>query len=311
MTHHPFRFGVQCHRAASAAEWAATARRVEDLGYSTLMVPDHFGDQLAPLAALQAAADATSSLRVGALVLDNDFRHPVVLAKEAATIDLLSGGRLELGVGAGWMRTDYEQSGIPHDPAGVRIDRMVESIAVLKGLFADGAFSFAGEHYTVTGLDGLPKPVQKPHPPLIVGGGGRRVLSVAAREADIVGINVNLAAGEVGRDAGRNATPDATAEKVAWVREAAGERFDDLELNVLVFVVMITDDRQSAAEALAGGFGISPEEALATPHALVGTMEQIVEDLQERRERYGISYVVVQEGGLDAMAPVIDRLAGT
>src|SRR5437762_10859327 len=159
---HPrkFRFGVQASNAGSAAEWATLARKVEDLGYSSLFLPDHFGEQLAPVPAIMAAADATTDLKVGALVFDNDYKHPVVFAKEIATVDVLSGGRVELGIGAGWMNSDYEQSGIQHDSAKVRVDRMEEGIAIMKGLFADGAFSYEGNHYTITGLDGLPKPTQ-------------------------------------------------------------------------------------------------------------------------------------------------------
>src|SRR5687768_532705 len=184
-----FRFGVQLSNAASAAEWASAARRAEDLGYSTLFMPDHFGEQLAPVPALMTAADATTTLRIGALVWDNDYKHPVVLAKEVATMDVLSGGRVEFGIGAGWMNTDYEQAGIPKDRDGVRIARMVEGLAIYKGLWADGPFSFDGDHYRITDLDGLPKPVQRPGPPILIGGGGPKVLAIAAQQADIVGVN--------------------------------------------------------------------------------------------------------------------------
>src|SRR5437762_11989578 len=169
---HPrkFRFGVQASSAGSAAEWATLARKAEDLGYSSLFLPDHFGDQLAPIPAMMAAADATTDLKVGALVFDNDYKHPVVLAKEIATIDVLSGGRVEFGIGAGWMNTDYEQSGIPKDRDGVRIARMVEGLEVCKALWSDEPCTYKGEHYTITALDGLPKPVQRPHPPVLIGG---------------------------------------------------------------------------------------------------------------------------------------------
>jgi len=172
---HPrrFRFAVQVSTASSGDDWAAQARRYEDLGFSTLFLPDHFGDQLAPIPAMMAAADATTELKVGALVFDNDYKHPVVLAKEIATIDVLSGGRVEFGLGAGWMNSDYIQSGIPKDRDGVRIARMAEGLEVMKGLWADGPFSFSGAHYTISGLDGLPKPVQRPHPPILIGGWGR------------------------------------------------------------------------------------------------------------------------------------------
>src|SRR5580704_4016815 len=192
----PFRFGVQEHRASSAKEWKDKARQVESLGYSALYLPDHFGDQLGPIAALMAAADATTKLRVGSLVFDNDYRHPTVLAKEAATLDLLSDGRLELGLGAGWMRSDYDESGIDYDAPAIRVDRFEEGVAVITGLLeTDGPFSFWGQHYTGTAHTATPRPVARPRPPLIIGGGAQRVLGIAARQADIVSINVNLASG--------------------------------------------------------------------------------------------------------------------
>jgi probable F420-dependent oxidoreductase len=306
-----FRFGIQTSQAASAAEWAEKARKIEDLGFSTLFIPDHFTEQLAPVPALVAAADATATLRLGTLVLDNDYRHPVVLAKEWATLDLLSGGRTEFGLGAGWMRSDYEQSGMPLDPPGVRIKRFREGLRIIKGLFADGPVSFAGEFYTVTNHEGLPKPVQKPHPPILVGGGGKRVLSIAAREADIVGVNFSLAEGEVNPKVAVTGSAAATREKIEWVREAAGPRFADLELNVTVFFTIVTDDRQGMAERLGPGFGLSADEALSSPHAAIGTVDQIIETFQRNREEYGFSYIVFSGDVYEAMAPVVARLAGT
>jgi probable F420-dependent oxidoreductase len=312
MTHpRRFRFGVQLSSAPTGEEWARLARKAEDLGYSTLFLPDHFGDQLAPVPALMAAADATTDLRVGCLVFDNDYKHPVVLAKEAATIDVLSGGRLELGVGAGWMNSDYEQSGIEHDRAGIRIDRMVEGIAVMKGLFDEGPCTFNGEHYRITDLDGLPKPAQRPWPPLLIGGGGKRVLTVAAREADIVGINPSIVSGDVDAETARNAAADATDQKLAWVRDAAGSRYADLELNMLIFACTVTDDRQGTADTMAPFFSVTPDEMLEAPHAWIGSVDQIVDDLQARRERWDVSYLVVQgEPAMDAAAPVVAALAG-
>jgi probable F420-dependent oxidoreductase len=306
-----FRFGIQLSTAADAAGWAESARRAEDNGFSTLFLPDHFGDQLAPIPAMMAAADATTDLRVGALVFDNDFKHPVVLAKEVASVDVLSGGRVELGLGAGWMNTDYERSGIPKDPAGVRVDRMEEAISVLKGCFADDAFSFEGEHYRITGLDGLPKPAQRPHPPLLIGGGGRRVLSIAAREAQIVGINPALRSGNVDAEAARDGVAELTDEKLQWVRSAAGERFDDIELNMLVLATVVTDDRTGTAEMMAPLFGLTPDALEWYPHALVGSVEQIRDDLIARRDRWGVSYWVFQGDALDTLAPVVAELAGT
>jgi len=309
---HPrkFRFGVQVSTATSGDEWAALARKAEDLGFSTLFMPDHFGDQLAPVPALMAAADATTTLNVGALVFDNDYKHPVVLAKEMATIDILSGGRLELGIGAGWMATDYEQSGIPHDRPGVRVDRMVEGIAVMKGLFADGAFDYQGEHYTITGMDGLPKPLTKPHPPILIGGGGKRVLGIAAREADIVGINPNMHAGEVGPAAAADAVAASADKKIAWVKEAAGDRFDDLELNCLTFMTVITDDRDDFSAKVAPIFDIPVDEVGDVPHAFIGTVDQISHDLEVRRDRWGFSYFVVQADAIDDFAPVVAKMTG-
>ncbi len=269
-----FRFGVQVLRAASGSDLRETARKAEALGFSTMFFPDHFVDHpLAPVPAMAAAAEATTQLRVGTCVLGNDYKHPVVVANEAATIDLLSDGRLELGIGAGWMTVDYERGGFALDPAGVRIDRLAESITVIKGLMADGPFRFTGTHYTVTDLDGEPKPVQRPHPPIIVGGGAKRVLTLAAREADIVGINANLRKG-IADDptTAPSMNLDATDQKLAWVREGAGARFDDLEIQALAGFVHFTDDSKSLAEAMAPFFETTPDQVLDSPVALVGTV---------------------------------------
>ncbi len=310
---HPrkFRFGVQLSKAESGPEWAALARKAEDLGYSSAFLPDHFGDQLAPMPAMMALADATTDLRVGALVFDNDYKHPVVFTKEIATVDVLSGGRVELGIGAGWMNTDYEQSGIQHDSAKVRVDRMEEGIAVMKGLFADGPFSFEGEHYTITAHDGLPKSVQKPHPPFLIGGGGKRVLTIAAQQADIVGINPAIKSGNVDAASAADATAEATDRKYGWIKDAAGDRFDDLEINCLCFACIITDDPASMHEMMAGIFGVTPAEVAEVPHVMIGSVDSICDDLQARRERWGMSYFVVQADAMDAAAPIIARLAGT
>jgi probable F420-dependent oxidoreductase len=306
----PFRFGVQEHRAANAQAWKEKARQVEALGYASLYLPDHFTDQLGPIAALMAAADATTRLRVGSLVFDNDYRHPVVLAKEAATLDLLSDGRFDLGLGAGWMATDYEQAGIPYDSPGTRISRMEEGLKIIKGLFAGEPFTFVGEHYHVAGIEGFPRPVQKPHPPILLGGGGRRMLRLAAREADIVNVNFDLREGQVNRDLVRTGLAEATDEKLAWIKEAAGDRLEDIELSVTIFLANITDDRESVATVMAGGVGAEPKDILAMPHFLIGTVDELVYDLQRRRERYGISYVIVPGEADEAFAPVVARLAG-
>ena len=280
------------------------------MGYAALYVPDHFSDLPGPIAALTAAADATSRLRVGSLVFDNDYRHPVVLAKEAATIDLLSEGRFDLGLGAGWLISDYEKSGIPLDSAGTRIERMEEGLQIIKGLMAEGSFSFSGKHYQVKELDGTPKPVQKPHPPILLGGGGHRMMGIAARDADIVNINYNLQEGRINRKMVRTGMAGATDEKLAWIKEAAGDRIDALELSVTIFVATVTDDRDSIADAIGAGLEMERAEVLAIPHFLIGTVGQIVADLQARRERYGISYVILPGEVAEQVAPIVERLAG-
>jgi len=306
----PFRFGVTQSRAGSRREWVDAARRIEALGYSTLTVADHFPERLAVVPALMAAADATERLLVASWVFCNDFRHPAVLYKEAATIDLLSEGRLELGIGAGWLKSEYDMVGIPFDPPGVRVSRMFEAVRIIKGLASDGPFEFAGEHYRIAGFEGAPKPFQKPCPRLAIGGGGRRVLSFAAREADIVSITAK-ALPQGGLD-GVDITFDATRRKVDWVRRAAGDR--DPELNVLIYTFEVTNDREAAAERHARELhGLSPADVLASPHVLMGTVDQMVEDLQQRRRDLGISYVVLNTNVLahtEQFAPVVAALAG-
>jgi probable F420-dependent oxidoreductase len=308
-----FRFGVIVPKASSAREFTEIARQAEALGYATLFVPDHFVEHpLAPMPALAAAAAVTTTLRVGPLVLGNDYKHPVVLAREAATIDLLSDGRLELGIGAGWMTADYEKAGMPLDRPGVRIARLTESIAILKGLFADGPFSFHGDHYRVTELEGEPKPRQRPHPPFVIGGGGQKVLALAAREAQIVGINANLRSGDGNsRDAASSLTSARTDEKLQWLRAAAGAHFDDLEIQTLVGFVHFTDDRSSIAEAMAASFGVTPEDAIDAPVTLVGSESQIAELLEARRDRWQMSYTVVPHEAMAQLAPIVSRLTGT
>jgi probable F420-dependent oxidoreductase len=305
---HPFRFGVQVARPPRETTWAGFARHLESLGYATLTMPDHFDKQLAPLPALAAAATATERLRVGALVWANDYKHPVVMAKELATVDVVSDGRVEIGLGAGWMRTDYDAAGLAYDRPGLRIERMVEAVQVMKGLFADEPLAFSGAHYRVQ-LDGWPKPVQRPHPPFLIGGGGKRMLAVAARHADIVGINPTLTSGTIDADALATMSAAAVDEKVGWVRAAAAGR--DIELNVRTFFVEITDDRMGSAQRVADLIGFTPEQVLESPFTLIGTPQQLAHDLRQRRDRWGFSYVIVGVAEVDAFAPVVAELAGT
>ncbi len=308
---HPFRFGIQCKGPADPVGWPALARKVEDLGWSTLTVADHLDDQLAPIPAAMAAAGATTTLQVGTMVLANDYRHPVMVAKEAATLDVLSGGRFELGIGAGWMTSDYDASGIPLERPGLRIERLAEALSVLRGLWADGPFTFDGDHYQVHDLDGRPAPTTPGGPKLVIGGGGERLLRLAARTADIVAVNVNLKAGVIDERAFPDGTPEATDRKLAWIRDAAGDRFDQLELQVRVHLAMVTDERARVIDEMAPAFGLTAAEAAATPHALIGSTAEICEQLMERRERWGISYLGMSGDQLDAFAPVVARLAGT
>ena len=314
--HRPFRLGALVHNTSPAKNrLVEQARLAEQLGYATFLVPDHIGDQFATVLALAMASSATTRLRVGSFVFDNDFRHPVLLAKEAATLDVLTDGRFEFGLGAGWMRSEYQQCGITFDSPRTRIERMAEALHIIKGMFTGNPLTFTGNHYTVTDMIGRPAPIQHPHPPILVGGSGKRMLSLAAREADIVGFAPKTKADGV--ESHMNDTLDMTdalseaiAGKVQWVRQAAGNRFDDLELNALVLDMVVANNRRQAIEQLAHRYGLSNEQVLDTPHFLVGSVEQICNNLQRYREWYDISYLVVWEENMKALAPVVARLAG-
>jgi probable F420-dependent oxidoreductase len=307
----PFRFAVQAHVAPDVKSWREMARTIESLGYSTMYMPDHFGEQWGPLVGLTVAAEATDGLKVGTLVFDNDYRHPVVLAKEAATLDLATEGRFEFGIGAGWMKTDYQQSGIPYDSPGTRIDRLEEALTIMKAMWRDGSATFSGKHYTVENAQGLPRPFTKPHPPIVIGGGGKRVLSLAAREANIVGVTANARSGEMGAEAAQTAKAQYFKDRLQWIKDAAGDRFDEIEIQSLTFICQITDDRESVFNNIAPLFGFTVEEARDVPLALVGTVDEICETLQQRREEYGTSYITVQDAAMHDFAPVVERLAGT
>lgn len=307
---HTFRFSASLG-GLDSAELVSSARRAEELGYSAVTLPDHFTDQPAPLIGLTAAAMATTTLRVLPLVLANDYRHPLVLAKELATLDALSGGRLDFGIGAGWMLTDYEQAGMEYDSAGVRIRRLAESVDVLRALLAGESVEHEGEHYTISGELSEPRPVQSDGIPLMLAGGKQKMLTLAGEKADIVGFNPGLTAGVIDERAGRTATAARTDEKLTWIREGAGSRIDDIELQTRIHLTMITDDREKVAAEMAPLLGISAEEALESPHALVGTIDQCVESVQRWRDRWGISFVSINGSEMEAFAPVVEALAGT
>ena len=296
----PFRFAIAATSAASREEWTAKARRAEELGYDVFLMPDHTGRQLSPVPALMAVADATTRLRIGSFVFANDFRHPLMLAKEIATLDVLSGGRLEFGIGAGWAPRDYERIGISYDRPGVRIERMVEAIRLLKRLFAEEAVDFTGKHYRAKGARLSPRPIQRPHPPLMIGGGGPRILSIAAREADIVAFVPQV--DPQGRHKLSDVTGGATAAKVARVRKAAGERYARLEIQGFVI-----DADVGGVAAQAKRLALA---ALDTPYFLYGSVRQVAHDLVRRRERLGISYYPIPDRAMESFAPVVAALRG-
>ena len=306
-----YRFGVNVGPSRSRAEWAQKARKLEDLGYATLTVPDHLSRFFAPMPALISAAEATKNLRVGTNVLNNDFRHPVLVAREAATVDLLTDGRLELGLGAGHMQSEYNQAGLSFDAGRIRVERLSEAVPLIKRLLSGEQVTLAGRYYRVTGHTIYPLPVQRPHPPILGGGNGLSLLRVAAREADIVGLS-----GITFRRGG--AAPDISGWRVSeidkrtrLIRDVSGDRHEGLELSALVQRVVVTNDRRKAAEDLANRWmQLSPEEVLESPYVLIGTVDKIIEDIQARRERWGISYYVIFEPYVDAFAPVVARLAG-
>ena len=307
----PFRFGINVRTAGSAAEWADKARKVERLGYSVLLVPDHLAELLAPFPALAAAAAATTRLRVGTGVLNNDLRHPLLTAREAATLDVLSDGRLELGIGAGHMQSEYAQMGLAFDAGATRVERLAEAVVIVKRLLEGEAVSFAGRHYRVTAHTLHPRPIQRPRPPLFIGGNAPRLLAVAAREADIVGLTgIAFRRGGAQPDVS-DFRPAAVDERVRLLRETAAGRFEQLELNALVQRVIVTDDRHKAAQELTARWPhLTADEILASPYVLLGTVDQLVDNLRARRDRWGISYVMTHEPFMDALAPVVARLAG-
>lgn len=307
--HRPFRFGLVATEAGSAEEWREKARRAETLGYDILLVPDHIvGGRTGWAPALMAAAAATTRLRVGTNVLDNDFRHPAFVAQDAATLDLLSDGRFELGIGAGWMLEDYTRTGIPWDAPGVRSGRMEEAVAIITRLLEGETVTFSGQHYTIDELPPSLLPVQRPRPPLLIGAGGPRMLSFAARHADIVGVVMSSR-----REGGLVMDIDtaAVAGKIARIREAAGERFKQIELNVLLQGVHVTDDQQAVAEELGAAWETPAALLLNSPYLLFGTVDEVAATIQQRREQLGISYYSVFDRHSEALNPIVARLAGT
>lgn len=309
-TPRPFRFGVEMMGPFPAMTWPESARELEALGYATLFAPDHFDEGYGPITTMATAAAATTSLTVASAVLAADFRHPAVLARELASIDRLSGGRLEVGLGAGYQEADYAVSGVPMAEPGVRVSRLFEQVRILKGLFTAGEapFSFDGEHYSITDLVLLPRPHGPSGPPLLVAGGGRRMLRLAARYADIIGVNPSLPT-SAERDA-RGGLPGAVDEKFRWIRESAGDRYDALEFHAWVRYSRVTDHGAAAVAELAARLGIGADVLRESPFVLVGTVAELVERLHQRRERWGYTYYTLLQERAHEFAPVLEALAG-
>ena len=311
----PFRFAAGVHSTATRAEFVDSVRDVESLGYSSVMLSDHLVDKFAPISALSVAAAVTSRLRIGTFVFNNDLRHPVVLAQELATLDRLSDGRLEIGIGAGWNIPEYEGAGIPYDPGTTRIDRLAEAVTIMKGLFAEGPVDFEGRFYRVKGFEDFPRPIQRPHPPFFVGGGSPKLLRFAAQNAQIVGIAPRVLPD--GKADVLGCTLAGSEKKIAIIREAAGPRLDQLEINTYPSLSgKVTDQAGPAAREVADrlrrryGVELSEKDVLESPHVFIGSVDSLVEKFQMLRERLGINHIFVGEDYRD-FAPVVERLSGS
>ena len=319
----PFRFGIQAFSASSATEWTDTAKAAEDAGYSCLHLADHYMgpgaaqeaamhpvQDLAAIPAMMAAAAATSTIKVGARVMCCDYHHPLVLAKSLATIDLLSDGRLEPGFGAGWIASEYDAMGVTMDRPGVRIDRMIDYVKLARQFFAGDQLDMATEHVTANSMAATPASPQPGGPKIMMGGGGRRVLTACGELADIVSINFNNRDGKIGAVGIGSSTADLTEQKIGWIRDGAGDRFDDLEIEIGGYFTAVTDQTTATVEAMAGAMGLDVETMAAHPHALIGSVDEICETLEARREHYGISYITFGQRNLEMMAPVVAKLTG-
>jgi probable F420-dependent oxidoreductase len=312
----PFSFIADTYGVIDARDLGERARRAESMGVTTFAIPDHLVEgNMAPIPYLATVAAATTKLRITAFVHNNDLRHPAVLAQDLATLDVLSGGRLDVALGAGWNQPEYEAIGLSFDPVPVRQARLAEAVAVIKGCFADGSFSFQGEHYRMTDYEGFPKPTQKPHPPIFIGGGGRRTLTLAGREADVVGLAPRILSEQ--RADPTSLTWAAAEEKIGWVREAAGPRFEHLVFNVYPSgsPIVVTDDLHGEARKIIDrlksrtGVELSEQDVIDSPHLFIGSIDRFVEKFSQLRERLGVSSFLV--GDLDELGPVVERLAGT
>ncbi len=321
---HPFRFGIQSYAPQSPHEWRDHAKRAEELGFSSFHLADHVigpgpalaatGHPVQTVAAIPAmavAAEATSSIKIGCRVLCVDYREPVMLAKEIATLEFFAPGRVEIGLGAGWLRNEYDAMGVPFATPGERIDKLEEVIALVRASFAEGELNQSGKHVHAVGFEAVPKSASGAMPPLMIGGGAKRVLTLAGREADIVSLNFNNSSGKIGAEGLASSTAELTDEKISWIRHGAGDRFSSIELETAAYFTIITPDRDATLGKMAPMFGLSPDQFGNHPNALVGTVDQIVDTLRARRERFGISYISFGGSVMEAVAPVVEKLAGT
>ena len=319
----PFRFGLQAYAPNSGKEWRELARKAEASGFSSFHLADHIigpgpaltatGHPVQTVAAIPAmavAAEATSTIKVGCRVLCVDYRNPVMLAKEVATLDFFSEGRLELGLGAGWLQGEYEAIGIPFDRAGVRIDRFEEVIALLRASFADGELNIDTPNVHAVGFEAVPKPFTKSGPPIMIGGGAKRILTIAGREADIVSLNFNNSSGKLGAAGIGSSTAELTDQKIQWIKDGAGARFDQIEIEIAAYFTIVTPDGEGTRAKMAPMFGMTPEVFAEHPNALIGSVDEICDRIVERRERFGISYVSFGASVIDSVIPVVERLAG-
>ena len=321
----PFRFSIQAFSSTSLKEWVDLARKVEDSGYSTLHVADHLlgpgskiegtGHRVQTLAiipAMTAAAMATTTLRIGSRMACVSYHLPTVLTKEMASIDVLSEGRLEIGLGAGWLVNEYEALGIPWESAGRRIQLLRETAEFMRMAYADeGEVDYHGEFIQSFGYRAVPQPIQRPWPPLMIGGGAPKVLGLAGELADIVSVNFNNSSGTVGAGSISSSTEEETHKKIEWIKAGAGERFSDIELETATYFISVEGRSEITAESVVARTGMELAELKRFPHAAVGSVEEICEELQRRREEYGFSYITVGDAHLDAYLPIVERLVGT
>ena len=322
----PFRFAVQSYSATSAADWRDQVRAAESLGYSALHLADHVigpgpalaatnhpVQNLSPIPAMAVAIEASTTLRVGCRVFCADFHNPVMLAKDLATLDMFSEGRLEIGLGAGWLQGEYEAIGIPFDRPGIRIDRFLETLAVIRACLGEGEVDVRGRYVHAVGFEGVPKPAPRPGgalPPIMIGGGAQRILGIAGREADIISLNFNNASGKIGPAGVGSSTAELTQNKINWIKAGAGERFNAIELEIGAYFTVVTDQRDATLAKMAPMFALEPSQLSEHPHALIGSVDSICEQIIERRNTYGISYITVGRSVMEAFAPVVEKLAG-